>query len=228
MAIKGKRRPKSRSGRVVAGAPRQFIVPPKTPLFQRTGARVILVILVEVLVFGAVVMAGARSEEQAYRNQISRFTSLVHAALYGSGAAQQLPTAPLVLPELGQTMSQLQAGEEIRERDVVENAESWGNVAERAANTIEEIEVQGLALIEAQNMMAQGLRVYSGVADLLGVAIQLEADPQTTLLGAMNTEYQAAAEIFDAGYGKLLEESRKAGLPFSSTPSFPQDPGVLP
>ena len=227
MAIKGKRRPKSRSGRVVSAAPRQFLVPPKTPLFQRTGARVILVILVEALVFGAVVLAGIRSEDQAYRDKISRFTSLVHAALYGSGAAQQLPTGPLVLPELGQTLSQLQAGEEIKESDVEANATSWGSVAGRAATTIEGIEAQELALIEAQNMMAQGLRVYSGVAGSLGVAIQLEGDQRTALLEAMNTEYQAAAGTFDAGYGKLLEESRKAGLPFS-TPSFPQDPGLLP
>lgn len=227
MAIKGKRRPKSRSGRVVSGAPRQFIVLPKTPVFQRTGTRVILVILVEALVFAGVVIAGARSEDQAYRDDISRFTSLVHTALYGSGAAQQLPTGPLVLPEMGQTLSQLQAGEEVNENDVETNAESWSNVAQRAAGTIAQIEVDGLALIEAQNMMVQGLQVYSGVAGSLGVAIQLEEDPRTALLEAMALEYQAGATVFDSGYGKLLEESRKAGLPLS-TPSLPQDPGLLP
>ncbi len=227
MAIKGKRRPKSRSGRVVSGAPRQFIVPPKTPVFQRTGTKVVLVILVEALVFAGLVMAGARSEDQAYRDDISRFTTLVHTALYGTGAAQQLPTGPLVLPEMGQTLSQLQAGEEVNENDVETNAEGWQNAAEQAAGTIEQIETDELALIEAQNMMVQGLRVYSGVAGSLGVAIQLEEDARTPLLEAMGIEYQAGASVFDAGYGKLLEESRKAGLPLS-TPALPQEPGLLP
>src|SRR5919106_821081 len=47
MAIKGKRRTRHRSSRSAARAPRPFLVRPKTPLFRRTGTKVVLVVLPE-------------------------------------------------------------------------------------------------------------------------------------------------------------------------------------
>lgn len=225
MAIKGKKKPKSRSGRAVAAAPRPFLVPPKTPPFRRTGTKVLLVILIEAAVFGALLLAGAQSEEDAYRDHITQFGSLVESALYTSGAAQPLPAGPLVLPELGQTLSQLQAGE-AKEKDVLDRAESWSEVTSTAAGDIAKIQAEGVPLTESRRLMQQGLRLYSALAGEIRVAAQLEGDAQTQLVETIGQQYLLAGEIFDAGYQKLQEERRKAGIPTESSPAGPLDPGV--
>jgi hypothetical protein len=226
MAIKGKRKPKSR-GRAVATPPRPFLVPPKTPLFRRTGTKVVVVILLEAIVFGVVLLAGAQSEEDRRRREINEFTSLVEAALYSSGAAQPLPTGPLVLPELGQAIAQLEAGE-AKEQDVTQSAQSWSDLTEGAADTIGQIEAESLALKEARNLMEQGLRVYSGVAGDVAVVFDLDGEIQRGFVESIGQEYQVAAQIFDTGFGKLQEERRKAELPTSSGLPGPLDPGLPP
>jgi hypothetical protein len=226
MAIKGKRKPKSR-GRVVTTAPRPFLVPPKTPVFRRTGTKVVLVILAEALVFGAVVLAGAQSKEDRERREVDQFTTLVESALYSSGAAQPLPTGPLVLPEMGQALAQLEAGE-AKAANVTEQASGWNDVTERAADSIREIQADSVALKEARNLMEQGLRVYAGVAADIPVAFELDGDVQTRFLETIGQQYQVAARIFDSGFGKLQEERRKAGLPTSSGLSGPLQPGLPP
>lgn len=226
MAIKGKRRTKHRSSRPVAGAPRPYLVRPKTPLFQRTGTKVVLVVLGWSLVFLLLVLAGAQTKADDRRDQISEFTTLVQAQLYQSGAAQQSFTGPLILPELGQAVSELQAGEVKNPDEVATNAEGWAEVATQAGNNVGQIEAEGLALAESRNLMKQGLLLYAGLADQIRVAVQLEGVEQRQLSETIAEQMGVAATVFDSGWGKLQEERRRAGLQTEAV--LPGDLGGLP
>jgi hypothetical protein len=226
MAIKGKRRTRHRSSRPVAGAPRPYLIRPKTPLFQRTGTKVVLVVLGWSLVFLLLVLAGAQTKEDERRDQISEFTTLVQAQLYQSGAAQQSFTGPLVLPELGQAVSELQAGEVKNPDEMATNAERWAEVATQAATNVGQIEAEGLALTESRNLMRQGLLLYAGLADEIRVGVRLEGAEQRLLTETIAEQMGLAATIFDTGWGKLQEERRKAGLQTESV--LPGDLGGLP
>ena len=212
MAIKGKRRTRTRSGRTVAMAPRPFLVPPKTPLMRRTGTKVVLVLMGWALVFGVLVMADAQSDADRRRQEISEFTSLVETQLYQGGVAQQSFAGPLVLPQLG------------------ENTASWADVAGRASDAIGGIDVDLAGLKEARNLMQQGLELYAGLSRQVGVAVEMEERSRTALLETIVEQMATAATIFDTGYGALQEERRLAGLPTSAglPGGLPDDFGGLP
>lgn len=229
MAIKGKRRTRARSGRTVAAAPRPFLVRPKTPLMRRTGTKVLLVILGWALVFGALVMADAQSDADRRRQEISEFTSLVETQLYQSGAAQQSFAGPLVLPQLGEAVSQLEAGEG-DEAEIAQNTDSWADVAERAGNSVGGVDVDLAGLREARNLMAQRLELYATLARQVGIAAELDGRQRAGLLETIGEQLTSAATIFDTGYGALQEERRLAGLPTSTSlpGGMPDDFGGLP
>ncbi len=229
MAIKGKRRTRTRSGRTVAMAPRAFLVPPKTPLMRRTGTKVVLVLLGWTLVFGVLVMADAQSDADRRREEISEFTSLVETRLYQGGVAQQSFAGPLVLPQLGEAVSQLQAGQG-NEAELVENTASWSDVAQGASDGIGGIDIDLAGLKEARNLMQQGLELYAGLARQVAVAAELEGRSRTALLETIGEQMSTAATIFDTGYGALQEERRLAGLPTSAglPGGLPDDFGGLP
>ena len=227
MAIKGKRRTRHRTTRAPArAAPRPFLVRPKPPLFQRTGTKVVLVVLAEAVVFLLLAFAGLQSEADRRRDQISEFTTLVEAQLYQSGAAQQSITGPLILPELGQTVGQMTAGEVPNPEELVANARSWEDVAGQAGQNLGRIRVEGLALVEARNLMEQGLLMFSAVAQQIQVAAELEGRQQEQLVEGINDQMNLAATVFDTGWGKLQEERRKAGLETQAV--LPGDLGGLP
>jgi hypothetical protein len=226
MAIKGKRRTRHRSARTVARGPRPFLVPTKTPLFQRTGTKVLLVVLAEAVVFLVVVLAGAQTESEDRRDQISEFTSLVQAQLFQSGAAQESFAGPVVLPEMGQAISQLSVPGSEGTDQIVENAEGWADVATQAGRNIGALEAEGVGLREARNLMEQGLLLYAELADEVRVAVVLEGRPREELTATIGEQLNLAATIFDTGWGKLQEERRKAGLETQS--ALPGDLGGLP
>jgi len=213
----------------VATAPRPYLVPPKTPLLRRTGAKVVLVLVAEVFVFALLVMADAQSDADRRREQISEFTSLVEAQLYQGGAAQESFAGPLILPQLGEALSQLQAGGG-DQQDLVENTASWSEVAGRSGDGIAEIDTDLAGLREARNLMEHGLDLYSGLAQQVGLASELEGRSLRTLLETIGRQMVTAATIFDTGYGILQEERRLAGLPTSSSlpGGLPDDFGGLP
>lgn len=229
MAIKGKRRGRSRSGRTVTTAPRPYLVPPKTPLMRRTGTKFVLVLLGWTLVFGLLVMADAQSDADHRRAQVSEFTSLVEAQLYQGGAAQQSFAGPLILPQLGESLSQLESGEG-NESELVENTSAWSDVADRAGSGIGEIETDLAGLKEARNLMEQGLDLYAALARQVGIAVELEGRIRRPLLETIGQQLVTAATVFDSGYGALQEERRLAGLPTSSSlpGGLPDDFGGLP
>jgi hypothetical protein len=226
MAIKGKRRTRHRSARTVARAPRPFLVPPKTPLFRRTGTKVALVVLGEAVVFLGLVLAGAQAETDERRNQVSEFTSLVQAQLYQSGAAQQSFTGPLLIPEMGQAVSQLTAGEPRNTDRMAEDAQSWADVAGQAGQRIGALEAEGIELKEARNLMAQGLLLYAELANEVRIATELEGSTREELTATIGEQLNLAATIFDTGWGKLQEARRKAGLETQAV--LPGDLGGLP
>jgi hypothetical protein len=210
----------------VARAPRPFLVQPKTPLFRRTGTKVVLVVLAEAVVFLGLVLAGAQTETDERRAQISEFTSLVQAQLYQSGAAQQSFTGPLVIPELGQAVSQLTAGEVPNTDKMAEDAQSWAEVAGQAGQRIGELEAEGIELKEARNLMEQGLLLYAELANEVRIATELEGSTREELTATIGEQLNLAATIFDTGWGKLQEARRKAGLETQAV--LPGDLGGLP
>jgi hypothetical protein len=226
VAIKGKRRGRGRAGRAVATAPRPYLVRPKTPLMRRTETKVVLVLLAEALVFGLLVLGDARTDADADRQEISEFTSLVDAQLYQSGAAQQSFAGPLILPQLGETISQIRTGK-ANVDDVLQSAGSWADVADRAGDGIGDVQADLVGLKQARNLMEQGLRMYAGLADEVRVAVQLEGKPQKELIDTIGEQLEVAATVFDTGYGLLQEERRKAGL--ETQPALPGGiPGGVP
>jgi hypothetical protein len=227
MAIKGKRRTRHRTTRAPARvAPRPFLVRPKPPLFQRTGTKVVLVVLAETVVFLLLAFAGLQTQADQRRERISEFTTLVQAQLYQSGAAQQSFTGPLILPELGQAVAGMGAGQVPDLKELTRNARGWEDVARQAGDNIGRIEAEGLALVEARNLMQQGLLMFSAVANQIQVAAELEGAQQAELVEGINDQMNLAATVFDTGWGKLQEERRQAGLETQSV--LPGDLGGMP
>jgi hypothetical protein len=238
MAIKGKRKPKARSGRVVTSGPRPAYVRPKVPLFQRTGAKFLVALIIEAALFALVIGFGEESEADRERRQIGEFTSLVEASLNSAGPAiQPLPAGALVLPELGTRLTELQ-GEEPPSADEIETqAEDWTSGLSRAADRLAQLQVpqehlepaQLLALTEARNAMERGLRVYVGLVAQLAVAVQIEGDARDELLTSIQQQMAVASSIFDGGYGKLQEVRRQVELPTTgSVPGGGFPPGSAP
>jgi hypothetical protein len=195
-------------------------------LFRRTGTKVALVVLGEAVVFLGLVLAGAQAETDERRNQVSEFTSLVQAQLYQSGAAQQSFTGPLLIPEMGQAVSQLTAGEPRNTDRMAEDAQSWADVAGQAGQRIGALEAEGIELKEARNLMAQGLLLYAELANEVRIATELEGSTREELTATIGEQLNLAATIFDTGWGKLQEARRKAGLETQAV--LPGDLGGLP
>lgn len=210
----------------MAGAPRSYLVPPKIPLFRRTGTKFVLVLVAEALVFLVLVVAGAQTEADRRRDQISEFTTLVQAQLYQSGAAQQSFTGPLILPEMGQAVAQMDAGQVEDPDQIAESAEGWTDVATGASDAIRQIEAEGLELKEARNLMGQGLAMFAELAAQVRVTVRLEGPDQRELIESINDQMNLSAQIFDAGWGKLQEARRVAGLETQAV--LPGDLGGIP
>src|SRR5918996_4239687 len=224
MAIKGKRKSRSRP-RTVATAPRQFLVPPKTPLFRRTGIQVFLVVLFWAAVFSTVVGFGLASEADRRAEHIEQFTNLVNGALASESASQSLGASQLILPEMGQAISQLRQGG-AKAEDVATQAGDWQRRALAASAKIGRIETEEANLVEARTLMQQGLDLHASLARQVAVAAGLEGKAREDLLTGIEEQIQSAQVVFDTGYGKLLEERRRAGLPVATGP--PGIPGGIP
>jgi hypothetical protein len=221
MAIKGKKKPKARSGRVVTPGPRPAYVPPKVPLFQRTGAKFVVALIAEALIFSLLVGFGEQSQADRQREKIGQFSALLDASLAPAGdAIQPFPGGAQVLPQLPTRLGELQAPEAPDPDTVIGEAASWSSALNRAADRVATVQVpqedldpdQRLGLTEARNLIQRGLRVFAGLADQLRVAAQIDGSPQTELITAIQTQLQVAGETFQAGYDRLANVRSEAGL----------------
>jgi hypothetical protein len=235
MAIKGKRKGKARSGRVVTPGPRPAYVPPRIPPFQRTGAKFLVALILEAVLFSLAVGFGEQSEADRQAERIDQVTSLVQASLSRGGAAiQAFPTGASVLPELGTRLSELTAEEPPKSEDVATETEAWSSAVTRAAEGVAGVQVpsedldpqQRLALTEARNLIERSLRLYAGLADQVAVAAQIEGDAQRALIESIQQQIAVAGEMFSAGFGKIQEVRARAGL--STAPTTSGVPGLTP
>ena len=227
MAIKGKRKGKARSPRVVPRGPRPAYVPPRIPPFQRTGAKFLVALILEAAFFSLIVGFGEQSRADFQRERIDEFTTLVEASLSRAGSAITPipPTGASVLPELGTRLAELTGEQPPAGKEVQAQAEAWATAVTRAADDIGTIRIVGggldpihvLFLTEARTEMDRGLRMYAGLAEQVGVAAQIDGAPQQELIITIQNQIQVAQSVFDAGYGKLYEARRLVGLPQTST-----------
>ena len=102
MAIKGKRKGKARSGRVVTPGPRPaYVARQRCRCPRGPGPSSSFALIVETLVFALIVGFGEQSEGDRQREELEEFTTLVQTSLTSAGPAiQPSPTGVLILPEL--------------------------------------------------------------------------------------------------------------------------------
>jgi hypothetical protein len=225
MAIKGKKRARSRP-RTVAAAPRPFLVPPKTPLFRRKGFQLVLILLLLGIVSAFAFGYRISRDTAAHTEAVEEFGGQVDTYLQGRGVGQPIPGAVLILPQMGQALAELSQGQ-ANPQKLAKDAASWEKAAAETANLISSLEVEVAPLKDARLTMAQGLRIYASVAANLQVATGLEGRAQRQMLDNLGTELQTAADIFDTGYQLLQEERRKADLLEAATPGgLPGVPGL--
>ena len=229
MAIKGKRKTRGRP-RVVASAPRPFLVPPKTPLLRRKSTQVVLLlILFGIIALVAFAYRGVR-EDREHRAAVEEFTGQVETRLIGNQVAQPAAGTVLVLPEMGQALGQLLGGEGDVDQ-IAKDAKAWERSATKAADQIGLVETDVPELREARAGMELGLKTYAGVAADLQVALELDGGARKGLLQNLGEQLAVAAEIFDRGWSKLLVERHRAGFPDPSLgvePGFPGGGGFPP
>jgi hypothetical protein len=219
MAIKGKKKSRGRP-RVVATAPRPFLVRPKTPLLRRKSMQLVLILLLEGIIAAFAIGYRISRDDAAHTSAVQEFGGGVDSFLQGNGVGQPIPGAVLVLPEMAQSVAQLREGQGDT-KVILANAKSWEEAANRTAEQIGSLEVELAQLKAARLSMRQGLQMYAAVSANLQVAAELEGRPQKDLLDNLGVELQVAAEVFDTGYQLLQEERRKAELVDPSLGGFP-------
>jgi hypothetical protein len=211
VAIKGKRKGRSRP-RTVASAPRPFLVAPRTPPLRRRPVQVFLILLV----IGAFVALGAglraSQDSQQRRDEVQQFTSQVDALVANSGVVQPLGPTPIVLPGIGSSIAELRKKEPKDVESIADQARSWATAASNTADDIGAIQVDDAALKESRELMQQGLEVYASIARQLVVASRLEVEPRVQVLDALEEQTGAAAVVFDFGWGKLTTAQAEAGI----------------
>jgi hypothetical protein len=234
LAIKGKRR--NRGGRTSIGAaPRPQFVVPKKPVFQRTGVRVFLILfvlagLITGIVVGINVRNTNRKREEAQQD-VKEFQIRVEAALTAKAIGQTQSTSVLILPELGQTISELQAGQIKKGQLKATKAklEIWNTDAKEAAEKIAVLDVgvseyQG-DLNESKTLIRQSLLMYAGLAQSVSLALDLEGAPRETLLQNILEQYPTAATVFDTGWRALQTVRSDLGIAEPIVPAGLQQPG---
>jgi hypothetical protein len=234
MAIKGKRR--TRGGRASIGAPPrpQFVVPRK-PVFQRTGVRVFLILfllagIITGIVVGINVRDTNRKKDEA-RRDVRELQVRLEAAITAEAIGQTESTSPLILPELGQTVSELQGGQ-IKKGQVKEKKaqlETWSTDAKEAAEKIALLEVgtseYNTELTDSKNLIRQSLTMYAGLARSISIALDLEGKPRDDLVQNILEQYPTAATVFDTGWRKLQTIRAELGISEPIVPAGLQQPG---
>ena len=238
MAIKGKKKPKARSPRAVTPGPRRAVyVQPKVPLFQRTGAKFVVALIAEAIVFSLLVGFGEQSRTDHQKERVQELTSLIETNLAKAGEAiQPIGAGAQILPQLTTTLTDLQGEQPPEEEVVIAQADAWISALTDAADGVAGLEVpvegmdpdQRLALTEARTDMERGLRLYAGLAADVKVAVQIEGKARDELITTIQEQVIFVQGTFDAGYGKLQRVRERLGLPTTSATGTGFPTGVTP
>lgn len=221
----------------MGAAPRPQFVVPRKPVFQRTGVRVFLILIVLAgLITGIVVGLNVRDtnrKQEAARQDVREFQIRVEAALTAKAVGQTQATSVLILPELGQTISELQAGQ-IKQGKLKETREkltAWNTNAKEAADKVAVLDTGASEyskdLSETRSLIQQSLLIYAGLAQSVGIALDLEGEPRETLIQNILEQYPTGATVFDSAWRQLQAIRTELEIPVAVQPPGLQ-PGGLP
>jgi hypothetical protein len=211
---------------------------PRKPVFQRTGVRVFLILIVLAgLITGIVIGINVRNSNRKLdeaRQDVKEFQVRVEAALTAKAIGQTQSTSVLILPELGQTISELQAGQ-IKKGKVKETRDklvTWNTDAKAAAEKVSLLDAGASEyskdLFEVRTLVQQSLNMYAGLAGSVGVALDLEGKPRENLLQSILEQYPTAATVFDTGWRRLQTIRTELGIPLVAQPAGLTTPGGVP
>jgi hypothetical protein len=189
--------------------------------------------LITGIVVGISVRNSNRRREEA-RQDVKEFQVRVEAALTAKGIGQTQSTSVLILSELGQTISELQAGQ-IKKGALKETRaklETWNTDAKEAAEKVSLLDAGGSEysedLFEVRTLIQQSLNMYAGLAGSVGVALDLEGKPRENLLQSILEQYPTAATVFDTGWRRLQAIRTELGIPLVVQPPGLTNPGGVP
>jgi len=205
-------------------------------VFQRTGVRVFLIlILVAGIITGIVVGLKVRNTNRkldAARQDVKEFQVRVETALTAKGIGQKQSTSVVILQELGQTLSELQAGQIKKRKETQTKLETWNTDAKAAAQTIAALDIGATDyakdLTEVKSLFQQSLLLYAGLAKSVGVALDVDGEPRKTLIEGILEQYPTAATVFDAGWRQLQTIRTELEIPEPVAPPPGLTPGGVP
>jgi hypothetical protein len=240
MAIKGKRRSKTKRG---TGAPRREVVQVAPPWFARTWVRALGAFLlgIGVSIF-AIWLTNGRRENSARdertdagasaRAAVQAWTDRLTQDLQGVAVLSQ-GAPPLLLPEAGAALDDLAAGRAADPAALREARSALGT----AIGDISEFELvgairdQGLDVAEtnyvlnSRDKIVESLRVYREALDLAREAAEAGDDERAALAAiALGVRDRAVAQFSD-GYDDLVQAQASVGI--VQQPSVPGVSGAL-
>ncbi|HEX6262103.1 MAG TPA: hypothetical protein VF097_04575 [Actinomycetota bacterium] len=208
MAIKGKKRSRGGRSRARAVAPRPTLVVPKKPFFQRTWVRWsligLLVLTVSGLAFGVIAARRAAAEREAAQNEVERVGEELERAV--APVAQVSGQSLVVLPQLGATLLDIQAGE-ARERRVRRQIARWEEDLAATRDDLGAIETDRRDLRRSIERISGGLEFFQVL--LQGVPALLDEEQEARVAEAtvaLQGDLQTAAGTVQSGYLIYLNE----------------------
>lgn len=251
MAIKGKRKPKSKP---VARAPRRAPVPVKTPLPQRRWVQVTAAFLVGLFAMSlfvwvtnglrqnradAAAAASASAEADAATKKLKAATAWQTAA---DGAIVQVGTAnqgvpPTVFLEMSAAIDTMDkkgaapAGAEQTFADAQANAKKAIDTLDGfdLLKTIRDKgfnELEAAAFMNSKERMMEGLQLYRQAAEVAAQAAAASDPAQAAQLAAVAADLRdTAAQVFNAGWTEYQAALRAGGVPNIPEGPIPGLPG---
>jgi hypothetical protein len=222
MAIRGKKKTRGRP-RVVATAPRPYLVPAKTPLLRRKSTQFVLLLLLFGVIAGVATAFRISRDNREHLEAVQEFENQVEQPIIAGDVGQPTSGRMLILPQMGQAIGQLLGGQGNPE-ELLKPAENWERSATEAAEAVGEVETDLQELKEARGGIERGLRLYAAIAADLQLARDVDRGVRDRLVRNIGEELAVAAAVFDAGWSKLLVERHRAGLPdptLGLPPGFP-------
>jgi hypothetical protein len=204
-------------------------------VFQRTGVRVFLILLVLAgiitgVVIGINVRNANRKREEAQQD-VKEFQVRVEAALTAKAIGQVQAGSVLILSELGATISELQSGQinKGQLKATREKLQTWQADTKEAAEKVVALDTgtseYAKDLAESRTLIQQSLLMYAALAKSVDVALDLEGKPKDALVQGILEQYPTAATVFDTGWRGLQSIRSELEIPeVVQNPTLP--PGI--